>query len=98
MEDVDAVSKGKISKKAREKRYNERNKKESWDIKGSVVERALLRFIVKNFKDEYENLRNTKINVLHWKSFNPVRKRSTLVMQYTSPPSSSSNKHSGSFS
>ena len=65
-------------------------------IKGSVVETALLRFIIKNFKDEYDLLKSTKINVLHWKSFNPVRKRSTLVMQYNNVDDRSSQSQSDS--
>ena len=50
-------------------------------VKGNPIEQALLKFILNHFKDEYNKLRDSHIEVLHWKSFNSHRKKSTIVMR-----------------
>jgi magnesium-transporting ATPase (P-type) len=37
---------------------------------------------LENYQSEYEIIKETKIDVLHWYSFNSQRKRSTLVMRF----------------
>lgn len=50
--------------------------------KGNITEQTLLKFILKYFEDETEGLINQKVEILHWASFNSLRKRSTVVMRF----------------
>jgi magnesium-transporting ATPase (P-type) len=51
-------------------------------VKGNSSEKALLKFAIDNFPEELNILLRTNIEILQWSSFNPNRKRSTLVMKY----------------
>jgi magnesium-transporting ATPase (P-type) len=50
--------------------------------KGNDSEQALLKFLVKNFPNEYERLKETKIQVLHWQKFEATNKKSSIVFRF----------------